>query len=58
MTSAETTIVLDDASASAIRLMLSKLNDHDVAAVFEMVGGVGPIGGLAAKAMKDRNIDL
>ncbi|TCP32453.1 hypothetical protein EV292_10885 [Sphingomonas sp. BK235] len=58
MTGAETTIVLDDASASAIRLMLSKLDDHDVAAVFEMVGGTGPIGDLAAKAMKDRNIDL
>ncbi|WP_165927178.1 hypothetical protein [Sphingomonas sp. BK235] len=50
--------MLDDASASAIRLMLSKLDDHDVAAVFEMVGGTGPIGDLAAKAMKDRNIDL
>ena len=58
MTDADTTIVLDDQSASAIRLMLSKLRDHDVAAVFEMVGGLGPIGDLAAEAMKDRNIDL
>ncbi|MBB3349521.1 hypothetical protein [Sphingomonas sp. BK069] len=58
MTGAETTIVPDDASASAIRLILSKLNEHDVAAVFEMVGGTGPIGDLAAEAMKDRNIDL
>ncbi|MBW6532761.1 hypothetical protein KZ820_18615 [Sphingomonas sp. RRHST34] len=58
MTSAETTIVLDDATASAIRLMLSKLDEQDVAVVFEMVGGTGPIGDLAAEAMKDRNIDL
>lgn len=58
MTDAETTIVLDDASANAIRLMLSKLGEHDVATVFEMVGGSGPIGDLAAEAMKDRNMDL
>ena len=58
MTSAETTIVLDDASASAIRLVLSKLDDHDDVAIFEMVGGVGPIGDLAVEAMKGRNIDL
>lgn len=58
MTSAKTTIVLDDASASAIRLMLSTLDYHDVAVVFEMVGGVGPIGDLTTEAMKDRNIDL
>jgi len=38
--------------------MLSKLDDHDVSVVFETVGGVGPIGDLAAEAMKDRNIDL
>ncbi|WP_298810385.1 hypothetical protein [uncultured Sphingomonas sp.] len=50
--------MLDDASANAIRLMLSKLEEHDVAAVFEMVGGTGPIGDLAAEAMKDRNMDL
>lgn len=58
MRDAETTIVLDDATANAIRLMLSKLDDHDVTTVFEMVGGTGPIGDLAAEAMNDRNIDL
>ena len=58
MTSAEATIVLDDASASAIRRTLSKLDDHDVATVFEMVSFVDPIGDLAVGAMKDRNVDL
>lgn len=58
MPNVEATIVLDDASTNAIRLMLSKLEEHDVAAVFEMVGGTGPIGDLAAEAMKDRNMDL
>ncbi|MBB3349932.1 hypothetical protein [Sphingomonas sp. BK069] len=58
MASDDTTLVLDEAGASAVKLMLSKLDDHDVAAVFEMVGGEDPIGDLAAEAMKDRNIDL
>ena len=58
MASDDTTTVLDGAGTSAVKLMLSKLDDHDVTVVFETVGGVGPIGDLAAEAMKDRNIDL
>ncbi len=58
MASDDTTTVLDEASTSAVKLMLSKLDDHDVTVVFETVGGVGPICDLAAEAMKDRNIDL
>jgi len=54
----DTTTVLDEAGTGAVKLMLSKLDDHDVTVVFEMVGGVDPIGDLAAEAMKDRNIDL
>ena len=58
MASDDTTTVLDKGATSAVKLMLLKLDDHDVTVVFEMVGGVGPIGDLAAEAMKDRNIDL
>lgn len=54
----ETTTALDEASSNAVRMMLSKLSEHDVTTVFEMVGGVGPIGDLAAEAMRDRNVDL
>jgi hypothetical protein len=58
MASDDTTTVLDEAGIGAVKLMLSKLDDHDVTVVFEMVGGVGTIGDLAAEAMNDRNIDL
>jgi hypothetical protein len=58
MASDDTTTVPDEASTSAVKLMLPQLDDHDVTVVFEMVGGVGSIGDLAAEAMKDRNIDL
>jgi len=58
MASDDTTTKLDEAGEQAVRLMLSKLKDHDVTVVFETVGGAGPIGDLAAEAMKNRNIDL
>ena len=58
MASNDATTVLDETGTSAVKLMLSKLDDHDVTVVFEMVGGTGPIGDLAAEAMKGRNIDL
>jgi hypothetical protein len=54
----ETKTVLDDASVEAIRLMLGKLADHDVAEIYEATGGQGPIANLAAEAMRARNIDL
>jgi len=58
MASDDTKTVLDEANARAVALMLEKLEDHDVAVVYEDVGGVGPIADLAAEAMKKRNIDL
>lgn len=58
MASDDTKTLLDEASAAAIRMMLAKLADHDVTEVYEAVGGTGPIGDLAAAAMRDRNIDL
>lgn len=58
MASDDTKTVLDEAGARAVALMLDKLEDHDVTVVYETVGGVGPIGDLAAEAMKNRNIDL
>jgi len=58
MASNDATTVLDETGTSAVKLMLSKLDDHDVTVVFETVGGTGPIGDLAAEAMKGRNIDL
>lgn len=58
MANDDTTTVLDEASAAAVRMMLCKLEDHDVTEVYRAVGGVHPIGDLAAQAMKDRPIDL
>lgn len=58
MASDDTNTVLDEANARAVALMLDKLQDHDVTVVYEAVGGVGPIGDLAAAAMRTRNIDL
>jgi hypothetical protein len=37
---------------------LDKLADHDVAEAYEASGGQGRIAGLAAEAMRARNIDL
>lgn len=58
MASDDTKTVLGEADARAVALMLDKLEDHDVTVIYEKVGGVGPIGDLAAEAMKNRNIDL
>jgi len=58
MASDDTTTVLDEANAAAVRMMLGKLPDHDVSELYEAVGGIGPIADLAAQAMKDRSIDL
>jgi len=58
MANDETKTVLDDASAAAVLLMLDKLADHDVAEVYEITSGQGPIADLAAEAMRARNIDL
>jgi len=58
MANDETKTVLDDTSAVAVRLMLGKLADHDVAEVYEATSGQGPIADLAAEAMRSRNIDL
>ena len=58
MANDETKTVLDDASVAAVRFMLDKLADHDVAEIYEATGGQGPIADLAAEAMQTRNIDL
>jgi hypothetical protein len=58
MANDETKTVLDDTSLVAVRLMLDKLADHDVAEAYEATGGQGPIADLAAEAMRARNIDL
>ena len=58
MANDDTKTVLDDTSAAAVRLMLEKLADHDVAEVYETTSGRGPIADLAAEAMRARNIDL
>lgn len=57
MASDDTTTVLDEASARAVRMMLENLADHDVTQVYDAVGGAGPIGDLAAEAMQAREID-
>ncbi|MEG3173910.1 hypothetical protein U1708_17005 [Sphingomonas sp. ZB1N12] len=58
MANDETKTVLDDASVAAVRLMLNKLADHDVAEVYEATSGRGPVADLTADAMRARNIDL
>lgn len=58
MVSGETMTALDDASAAAVRLMLDKLANHDVTAVYETMSGQGPIVDLAAEAMRARHLDL
>lgn len=58
MANDETKTVLDDTSIAAVRLMLNKLADHDVADVYEATGGQGPIAALAAEAMHARDTDL
>ncbi len=58
MANDETKTVLDDMSVAAVRLMLDKLTDHDIAEIYEATSGQGPIADLAAEAMRARNIDL
>ena len=58
MANDQTKTVLDDTSFAAVRLMLGKLADHDVAEVYEATVGRRPIADLAAEAMRARNIDL
>jgi len=58
MANDETKTVLDDTSVVAVRLMLGKLADHDVAEVYEATVGRGPIADHAAEAMRARNIDI
>ena len=53
----ETKTVLDETSVTAVRLMLDKLGDHDVAEAYEATAGRGPIADLEAEAMRARNVD-
>ena len=58
MASHETMTVLNEANTVAVRMMLSKLAEHEVTEVYETIGQVGLIADLAAGAMQERNIDL
>ncbi len=58
MASDDTKTVLDETNTKAVATMIDKLEEHDVTEIYEAVDGVGPIAGLAAKAMKNRDIDL
>jgi len=58
MASDDTKTVLDETNTKAVATMIGKLDEHDVTEIYEAVGGEGPIADLAAKAMKDRDIDL
>jgi len=44
--------VLDEANTAAVRMMLSKLAEHEVTEVYETVGQVGPIADLAERLCK------
>ncbi|QQV79282.1 hypothetical protein H5J25_18710 (plasmid) [Sphingomonas aliaeris] len=57
MASDDTTTVLDEANAAAVRLMVERLADHDVIEVFNLTGGLGPVADLAAEQMKIRELD-
>lgn len=53
----ETTMMLDQANAGALRQMIEWLNDKAVIKVFELTGGEGPIADLAAAQMEKRDLD-
>jgi len=52
MANDETKTALDDTSVAAVRLMLDKLADDDIAEVNEATSGQGPIADLAVEAMR------
>jgi len=54
----ETTMMLDQANASAVRQMVEWLDDKAVIKVFELAGGEGAIADLAAAQMEKRNLDF
>jgi hypothetical protein len=54
----ETTMMLDQANAGAVRQMVEWLDDKAVIKVFELAGGEGPIADLAAAQMEKRNLDF
>lgn len=57
MASDDTTTVLDEANAAAVRLMVERLADHDVIEVFNLTGGLGAVADLAAEQMKIRELN-
>ena len=54
----ETTMMLDQANAGAVRQMVEWLDDEGVIKVFELAGGEGAIADLAAAQMEMRNLDF
>ncbi|WP_242121261.1 hypothetical protein [Sphingomonas lacusdianchii] len=57
MASDDTTTVLTDLDATAVRFMVEHLDDQGVLKVFELSGGEGPVADLAAEQMERRNLD-
>lgn len=57
MASDDTTTVLTDLDATAVRFMVEHLDDQGVLEVFELSGGEGPLADLAAEQMERRNLD-
>ncbi len=58
MANDETKTVLDDASVAAVRLMLNKLADHDVAEVYEATSGRGPVADLSRRDARPKHRSL
>ena len=54
----ETTMMLDQANAGAVRQMVEWLDDEAVIKVLELAGGEGAIADLAAAQMEKRNLDI
>ena len=54
----ETTMMLDQANAGAVRQMVEWLDDEAVIKVLELAGGEGAIADLAAAQIEKRNLDI
>jgi hypothetical protein len=57
MTKSEAKMILDQDNATAVRLMVERLPDHQVIEIYSLTGGTGPVADLAADQMERRNLD-
>lgn len=48
---------LDEANASAVRVMVDELDDASVIRIYDMTGGMGFVADLAAEQMRVRDLD-